>query len=159
MVTYYATDLISDILALGNSSRLYSRLVKETQLFSSIDAYITADIDPGLFIISGKINKGVKVEEAEQALEEELINLKETVVPHEELMKVKNKVQTAHVYGKISVLNKAMGLGIASFISSPDLINKELFEYDKVDSGSIQRVASNLFNEDNCSTLYYLSKK
>ncbi|MBS3807545.1 MAG: insulinase family protein, partial [Bacteroidales bacterium] len=42
---YITTDLISDLLANGNSARLYQNLVKRRKIFSSIDAYITGDID------------------------------------------------------------------------------------------------------------------
>jgi len=47
---YHATDLISDILANGKSSRFYQSLVKEKKIFSNIDAYITGDNDNGLFV-------------------------------------------------------------------------------------------------------------
>ncbi|MCB0409604.1 MAG: insulinase family protein, partial [Flavobacteriales bacterium] len=35
---YFATDLLSDILSMGNSSRLYTSLIKEQKLFSDINA-------------------------------------------------------------------------------------------------------------------------
>ena len=44
---FYATDLISDILCNGPSSRLYNSLLKERRLFVEIDCYITGNIDPG----------------------------------------------------------------------------------------------------------------
>lgn len=46
---YQNCDLMSDILSNGRSSRLFRHLVMEKQLFSSIDASITGDIDAGLF--------------------------------------------------------------------------------------------------------------
>ena len=54
-----ATDLISDILTNGSSSRLYNELVKHQALFSELDAYITGDRDPGLFVIAGKLRDGI----------------------------------------------------------------------------------------------------
>ena len=72
---FYATDLITDILSLGNSSRLYRRLVKEKSLFNDLNAYITGDIDPGLLIIAGKLNPGVEMNLAEKAIEDELQKL------------------------------------------------------------------------------------
>ena len=50
---YYAFDILSDILSNGASSRFVQRLVKDKQIFSSIDAYISGSIDAGLFHISG----------------------------------------------------------------------------------------------------------
>ena len=60
---YIASDLISDILGSGESSVLKKELVKKKRLFSEIDAYITGDIDPGLFIISGKLMPDVSIGE------------------------------------------------------------------------------------------------
>ncbi len=65
---YYVADLISDLFANGKSSRLYQNLVKTKKLFSDINAYITGDIDAGLFIITGKLMSHVKIEDAEKAI-------------------------------------------------------------------------------------------
>ena len=46
---YYAFDLLSDILSNGRSSRLYNRLVKEEKLFTEVNAFITGDVEEGLF--------------------------------------------------------------------------------------------------------------
>ncbi|MCD8185651.1 MAG: insulinase family protein, partial [Rikenellaceae bacterium] len=46
-------DVVSDLLSNGNSSRMYQRLVKEKSLFTSVNAYVTGDLDPGLFVVTG----------------------------------------------------------------------------------------------------------
>lgn len=156
---YYATDLITDILSLGNSSRLYRRLVKEKSLFNDLNAYITGDIDPGLLIIAGKLNPGVEMNLAEKAIEDELQKLVNELVPEEELQKVKNKMQAAHEFGQTTILNKAMALAISAFIDHAELVNEEIDSYKKVDVQQIQQVAKELFRKENCSTLYYKAKK
>ncbi len=45
---YYAIDLLSDILGRGQSSRLYQKLVKEKEIFTSISSFVMGTIDPGL---------------------------------------------------------------------------------------------------------------
>ncbi len=67
---YYITDLIRDILSGGGSSRLYQSLVKEKQLFSNIECYHFGSADAGLLCIEGKLVKGIKMEDAEKAIEE-----------------------------------------------------------------------------------------
>lgn len=157
---YYATDLLSDILSRGNSSRFHQILVKEKQLFTEIDAYITGDVDPGLFIIAGKLFPGVNYDTAEMEIAAILNEIREKTVAMDELQKVKNKVISSHQFSINSVLNKAMGLAIATFISdSPDSINREVEEYNKVTAEDIQRIAASLFQPSNCSTLYYKSKQ
>ncbi len=155
---YYATDLITDILSQGDSSRFYQRLVKGLKVFSELDAYISGDIEAGLLIISGKLNPSFTLEAADEAIQKELALLIKDV-SDEELMKVKNKTESSNEFGKTSVLNKAMGLAMASLIESPDLINKELAHYQNVSKNDIQRVAEKVFQKANCSTLYYKSKR
>ena len=63
---FYTLDLITDLLAGGESGRLYTKLVREKKLFSEINAYITSDIDPGLIIVQGKLMKGIDIQHAEE---------------------------------------------------------------------------------------------
>ncbi len=69
---YHTVDLMSDILSNGKSSRLYVELVKKQKIFSEINAYLTGDFHKGLFVISANLIKGVKIEEAEAAINYEL---------------------------------------------------------------------------------------
>src|SRR5690606_36983718 len=73
---YHAADLLSDVLGRSKSSRLYQQLVKEQKIFNAINAYVTGSIDPGLLIISGKVNKEYSLEEADKAVEAVIESLK-----------------------------------------------------------------------------------
>jgi len=156
---YYTTDLISDILSNGNSSRLYRRLIIEEQLFGELDAYISGDNDPGLFTIAGKLIEGVTFEQAEKAVWEELEKMKNEQIPTVELQKVINKVEANLVYSEISYLNKAMALATFELLGDADLINKQYQFYHEVTSERISNVATKLFQKTNCSTLYYKKKR
>jgi predicted Zn-dependent peptidase len=72
---YYVADLITDILSGGGSSRLYQSLVKEQKLFSNIECYHFGTLDAGLLAIDGKLVKGVKMADAENAVAAELQKL------------------------------------------------------------------------------------
>ena len=72
---FYTLDLITDLLAGGESGRLYTKLVREKKLFSEINAYITADIDPGLIIIQGKLMKDIDIQNAEESVNEVINDL------------------------------------------------------------------------------------
>ncbi len=155
---YHATDLLSDILSNGLSSRLYQRLVKEKRLFSNINAYISGSIDPGQFIISGNLLNGISIDEAEKAIHSQLEKLKTEKIPREELVKVKNKLESSLIFSEISVLNKAMNLGFYELLGDAGLVNLEVEKYRKVTPGRMQTIAQELFDVQNSSTLYYLSK-
>jgi predicted Zn-dependent peptidase len=73
-------DLLTDILSGGGSSRLYQSLVKEKQLFSNIECYHFGSTDAGLLAIEGKLVKGIKIEDAERAIEDELDKMKTNLV-------------------------------------------------------------------------------
>ncbi|MCK9207711.1 MAG: insulinase family protein [Salinivirgaceae bacterium] len=152
---YYATDLISDILSNGKSSRMNQKLVKEQKFFSSISAYITGDVDPGLFIVNGNLNPGVTFEHAETAIRQELDLLIQHTIDENELTKVKNKVEANLVYSEINILNKAMNLAYFEHLGDASIINQETQKYQQVTPADIQRVAQHLFKTTNCSTLNY----
>jgi zinc protease len=156
---YYAVDLISDVLSQGNSSRLHKTLIKDKKLFSDIHAYVMGDFDEGLFVISGKLTQGVSMETADEAIQQELEKIKKEQVSIDELTKVKNKMEASHVFGEVEVLNKATNLAVSELLGNANLINEEIQHYLDVTAEEIQQQANSMFKKENCSTLYYKSKK
>lgn len=151
---FLATDLLSDILSAGQSGRLYQRLVKELQLFSDLSAYITGDIDPGLFVITGKLMKGKGFEEAEKAIEEEIEKLRNELVTERELQKVKNRMEAMLEFNEMRVLDKAMNLAYYELLGDAGTINTLLDSYRQVSAHEMQSAARTVFTTVNCSTLY-----
>lgn len=156
---YYTVDLISDILSRGNSSRMHNSLIKDKKLFSDISAYVLGDFDKGLFVISGKLANGVTMEQADAGIDEELNRLKSELVGADELTKVKNKMESSHVFGEVDVLNKATNLAVAELLGDAEMVNNEVEKYLAVTDKLILEQASIIFKKENCSTLYYKAKK
>lgn len=155
---YYAADLITEILGGGQSSRLYQVLVKEKKLFSHIDCSHHGTVDEGLLSIEGKLVKGVKMEDAEIALEEELSKLKAKAVSEDELQKVKNKTESIIAFEDMSIMNRANSLAFYELLGDADLMHTELSRYNKITVADILEESNTIFKETNCSTLWYLSK-
>ncbi len=155
---FYAVDLISDILSRGRSSRLYNLLVKEKKLFTEVNAYPTSDFDRGLFIIEGKLVKGVSMQEAEAGLDEVIDRLCNELVGADELEKVKNKVESTMEFSEMDISGRALNLAIAEYMGDVNLINTELELYRKVTSDDIRNQANSLFKKTNCSILHYLAE-
>lgn len=156
---YYTTDLISDLLSRGSSSRLYRSLVKENQLFSEINAYMMGSIDTNMFVVEGKPLAGVPLEEAEQHIWKELEKIKSEKVEESELQKVKNKVESTMLFAELSILDKAMNLAFFEMLSQAEDYNQEVAKYAAVTAEDVQRVAKELFSKENSSTLFYKSKE
>jgi zinc protease len=152
---YHAMDMVSDILSNGKSARLYLELVKKQNLFSEINAYLTGDLDKGLFVISGKLVKGVSYEAAEEGIEKELTKFKNNLLDERELTKIKNKLESILVFSEMSVLNKAMNLASYELMGDANLINHETEKYLKVTAEQISAAVNKYVVAGNCSTLYY----
>lgn len=152
---YYPTDLVSDILSNGPSSRLYQSLVKEKKLFNHISASITGSNDPGLFIVQGMINDGVSIDTAEKELNLELMKLADTGVNEHELQKVKNKVGSHFEFEKISLENRSFLLSYYELLGDAGMINTESEKYQSIRADKILENAQSLFRPENSSTLIY----
>ena len=156
---YYITDLLSDILSLGKSARLYLSLVKKQKLFSEINSYILGSFDDGLLVIDGTLQDGVTFETAENAILKEIERVKTELINELELNKVKNKIESSHQFSETSILNKAMNLAISELLGDANNVNTEVENYQKVTAEEIYSVANEILNETNCSTLIYAKLK
>ncbi len=152
---YFATDLLSDVLCNGQSSRLYRRLLKEQRIVNAIDCYITGSIDPGLLIIEAKPAKNVSLRKVEEAIWQEIEQLKLEKIEARELQKLKNKMESSLLFSEMNILNKAINLAFFELIDNVDMINQEAAAYQKINVQEIQDVACKLLTKENCSTLYY----
>jgi len=155
---YHTTDLISDLMANGKSSRLYQKLVKEDQLFSSIQAYISGDIHPGMLVFAGYLSDGISPDDADKALVNEIEKLITEGVSEEELQKVKNKIESVLTFSDISTLDRAMNLAYHELLGDAHNMNLELDKYQAVKAEDVLRVAKQILYTNNSTTLYYLKK-
>ena len=152
---YHAVDLLSDVLGRGKSSRLHQRLVKDLQLFNNISASVTGSLDPGLLVVSGKLNAGVALAEADRAVEAVVAELLRADVPEPELQKVKNQAEAGLVFGEIELLNRALSLAIGKLLGNANLVNEEPALLQAVTPTDLRAAAELVLRPENCSTLYY----
>jgi predicted Zn-dependent peptidase len=156
---YYATDLLTDILGGGASSRLYQSLVKEQQLFANINCYHFGSLDKGLLTIEGQLIQGVEIEKAEAAIELELDKVRKDLLDDRELQKVKNKTESIMAFEDMSVMNRAGSLAFYELLGDGELMNTEFQKYQEVKSEDLHRIANEVLTNENSNTLWYLSDK
>ena len=152
---YHAVGLMAEILGGGKSSRLYKQLVDTKQYFNTIGACTTESVDPGLCIISGRLNNGISFEVAEEAIQATIAILQHQTVTVKELEKVKNQAKAHQVFSAVDLLHRAQELAMATILGDTNLVNLETNSIEKVGPEDIQRTAQRVFSVDNCSTLYY----
>jgi predicted Zn-dependent peptidase len=152
---YYVTDLITEILSGGSSSRLFQALVKEKQFFSNIECSQSGSTDAGLLTIEGKLVKGVNMKEAEAALMEEIYTLQRDGITEKELQKVKNKTESMLAFEDMNIMTRASNLAMYELLGNAELINTELAKYRAVTTHELLNESKAIFNINNCNTLYY----
>jgi predicted Zn-dependent peptidase len=156
---YYAYDLLSDILSSGRSSRLYNRLVKERELFTEVNAFISGDVESGLFILTGKYRDNISMAEGKKALIDELHKIAYEPIDEVEFQKVKNKFESTMTFSQIKALERAMNLCYFEYLGDIDHINKEVDCYQELTIDFIQKVARETFVDKKSNTLYYETKE
>jgi len=156
---YHTTDLVSDLLSNGNSSRLYQNLVKRDGMFSDVHAYILGSHDPGLFVTTGKLIPGVSMDEAEDAIEKQLDEIRNGNFSDDELQKVKNKVESTFLFSHLSCQSKALSLSLNELLTEAEDLNREMDKYARVGKDEIVSIARDLLKNENSSTLQYFAEK
>ncbi len=156
---YYATDLISDLLSNGRSSMFNKNLIKSQKIFPQLDAYIQGALDPGLFMINGKLYPEFDFEIAETKIKEQLQIIKNGDFKKNDLEKVKNKVQSTLLFSRLGVLNLAMELAYFELLGDANMINDIQQNYREVSKDQIVRIANEIFSNENESCIYYKSNK
>jgi|TARA_B110000211_G_scaffold110598_1_gene128517 zinc protease len=147
---YYALDILNDILATGQSSRLYKSLIDEQQVASDLFTYLPESIDPNLFYIYAVAAKDISAETLKMAVVKEVNNIIKNGVNAKELEKVKN-TKLVNFYRTMATIN-----GKANTIGSYELYfgdYNKLFSapqaYNKVTIADIQRVAKQYLIKSN----------
>ena len=152
-----ALDILSNILAHGESSRLYKRLVYEKQIATSVTAANESRIDPGLFTFYAQAQQAHAASECEQEIYAVLEGIKKDGVSAKELQKAKNVLRAGYVHGFQTNDGRS---GLLSDYEANWGTWKALLDYlprhDRVTAADVQRVAKKYFGDRNRTvvTLY-----
>lgn len=154
---YFSADLLGDLLGRGKSSRLYQSLVKDKKIFNNVHAYITGSADPGLLLISGNVNAGIDLDEANNCVLEEIELVKRNLTDLE-VDKVINQAESSAYFSEIELLNRSITLSVANSLGNTNLVNEEIEIVKKVEKSDVLGIADKILAPENCSTLFYKSK-
>ena len=144
-----ALELLSTVLSVGRSSRLYRRLVYEERLALGAGGdYTYSSLDPSLFWFYATPLPGRTPEAVEQALLAEVERLKQEPVQPEELERARNEIEASFVWRQDSVFSRASALGRFEMLGSWRLLEDFLPKLRAVSAADLQRVARLYFPLD-----------
>jgi zinc protease len=92
-------DMVSDVLTLGKTSRLYKRLVYDDQIATDAGAFVNLNEIGGQFLEQATAQPGQGLAQVEKALDEELARFLKDGPTSEELMRVKAQHEASFVRG------------------------------------------------------------
>lgn len=156
---YHECDLITEIMGNGYASRLYQSLVKEQQVFSSINCYHTGSLDAGLLVVEGKVKEGISLETANDAVKQQIEILLKQGITDAELQKAQNKIEAMIAFEDMSILSRANNLAFYELLGDAALINDELAKYQQVTASSLLATARQVFSPENENTLFYKAEQ
>lgn len=152
---YIPSDIITDILSGGRSSRFSQNVILKGRGFSSLDASVWGVLDPGLLFIRGRLLDDISFEEADNIIQSELDEIINGNFDKYEVDKCVNKSESLFMLENYAQEDLAWKL--AYYANSGDInkINTEYDKYRQVTVEDIQHVANSVFCKNGSATLYY----
>jgi len=139
----YTAQVLADILGQGESSRLYQRLVKEKQLATSVQVQADARRGPSSFYVIATPRAGIKPEDVEAAIYDEITALVSSGVTPQEMEKARTQALRRMIQARQSDMSTAVRMGqYAVYFDDPGLINTWLAKYDAVTAGQVKAAAA-----------------
>jgi zinc protease len=146
----YPLHIVGKVLTDGESSRVYRKLVYETQMAAA--AFGTANLieDPNLFYVVAIVQPPHTTEEVANALVTEIEKLKAEPITDHELQRAKNQFARDYVLGRQSNQQKATELAHAVVIHNDIRTADGEFDiFQGVTIADVQRVARKYFRPEN----------
>jgi zinc protease len=146
----YPLHIAAKVLSDGQSSRIYKKLVYETQL--AVAAFGQANLieDPNLFYAVAIVQPGHKTEDAANALIGEMERLKTEPITDHELQRTKNQFARDYILQRESNQSKAGVLSHAVVIHRDIKTADGEFEiFQNMTVADVQRVARTYFKPEN----------
>ncbi|HSP96546.1 MAG TPA: pitrilysin family protein [Candidatus Dormibacteraeota bacterium] len=148
-----ALEVLSAILAGGDSARLHDELVYRSRLARSVGvSYDYTAIDPGLFTVYAQPLPGRTAAQSEAALGREIERIRRESPSPRELEKAKNGIESSFVFAQDSLFYQGMLLGEYELAGDWRRIDDYLPGVRAVSADDIRRVAQAYLSPTNRTT-------
>jgi zinc protease len=145
-------DLLGSVLADGKNSRLFKRLVYDTQIAQDVAAFQWSRAHASSFCVVATAREGHGLPELEAAIQEELDRLKSEAPTSREVERAVNQYEAAFLRqleqvgsfgGKADRLNQYYTL-----TGNPDYFNEDLGRYQRIQADDLQAMARTWLRDD-----------
>ncbi len=141
-------DLLAYALGGGRSSRLYKKLVHDEQIAQSVNVNQQSLMLGSVFQIEATAKPGVKLEQLQSAIEEELANIQKNGPTAEELERARNTITTQRISG----MQRLGGFGGVAdvlnqynhYTGDPGFMAKDLARYTQATPAGVKKYAAML---------------
>src|ERR1051325_3627971 len=156
---FYALQVLAAVLESGQSSRLYQKLVKEKELVTNVGGFMDEKRGTGALYSNATLRPGVKTEDVEAAIYDEIERLKKEPIADWELQKAKNTTRRSLINNLQSSLSRAVIIGqYTVYYNDPALINTRLDKVAAVTKEDVQRVANKYLIDTNRTVVITMPK-
>ncbi|MFN2577130.1 MAG: M16 family metallopeptidase [Pyrinomonadaceae bacterium] len=166
---FYALQVLANVLGGGGggfgggggggSSRLNQKLTREKELVTNANSSAQETRGVGGFYVSATPRRGVKTEDVEAAIYDEIARLQKEPIADWELQKAKSGARRNFINGLQSSLNRANTIGQYSvYYGDPNLINTRLDKVTAVTKEDVQRVANKYLVQTNRTVVITVPK-
>ena len=143
----YALDLLAEMLGGNRSSRLYKRLVYESQLASGVSVYAYTPKDPGIMQISVSLKPKSDSKKVLKIISEEIKQAQKKLFTEDEIQRTKTSILLTHIDSIKSFPGKAQSLAVNEIIMGDyRFFFRDIERYSRVSAGHIQSVAQKYLN-------------
>ena len=156
---FYALQVLANALGGGSSSRLNQKLAREKEMVTNIGSNAQETRGVGGFYVTATLRPGVKTDDVESAVYEEIARLQKEQIADWELQKAKNGARRNFINGLQSSLARANSIGqYAVYYGDPNLINTRLDKVAAVTKDDVQRVANKYLVQTNRTVVITVPK-
>jgi zinc protease len=137
-----ALDIVSSVLTGGKNSRLYKRLVYDTQMAQDVTAFQQSGAIGSEFQIIATARRGHTAAELQKAIDEELEKLRREPPDAREVQRAINQIEASFYRRMERVSNKADSLNGYYFAGGgPDYFAEDLARYTSISPSDVQAAA------------------
>jgi predicted Zn-dependent peptidase len=156
---FYALQVLAAALQGGQSSRLYQKLVKDKEMVTNVGGFMDEKRGVGAFYSNATLRPGVKTDDVEAAIYEEVARLQKEPIADWELQKAKNTTRRNFISNLQGSLTRAVFIGqYATYYNDPSLINSRLDKVAAVTKEDVQRVANKYLVDTNRTVIITMPK-